>query len=273
MDNLRDVDRTHDDYAGVTMKTKTIFIILMIAFVLPLVSAVPNAAFDIYYLNSTDNALWPLTSLNATKGQLLTFNATVPAGSTTWAWDFGDGFTETRDDVVHRYTFGKNGKSLMLTNAWTTVVVKLNASDGATSDYQSKILNLTTAMAPLIFVGPSETIAPLNESYANGFIAVIGGNTSVPADWIGIDWLGGMTWVQNVYVSVLGATLFFILLFSIPFIMQWIISKDFVVAGIMGGIMGVWIINRLPANMKLLAVTFIAMSIVAIIYSLLKERT
>jgi hypothetical protein len=208
--------------------------------------------------------------MNATKGQSLVFNTSI-AGATSSIWDFGDGFGGSGTNVSHKYTFGR-GVSLMLVDGWTRVTVTLNVTDGSTIYRGARTINLTTAMEDIHFVGPSETIAPLNESYANAFIAVIGGNRSAPAGWTGIDWLGGLMGVQNVYVSVLGFTVFYLFVFSLPFIMQWIISKDFVVAGILGSFLGLWIITRLPANMKILAITFIAMSIVAIIYSLLKER-
>jgi hypothetical protein len=85
--------------------------------------------------------------------------------------------------------------------------------------------------------------------------------------------LGGLRAAEGVYVSVLGLTIFLLIVFSIPFIMNWIVTKDFVVSGIIGGFMGIWIITRLPDAMKPLAVMFIGMSIVAIIYSLIKERS
>ena len=244
----------------------------LLILIIVVVSAAPTASYTVSYYNNTSHSIWPLTTGNITKGQVVVFNASS-SGVTTWGWDYGDGFSGTGINSTHQYTFGTNGHSLMLTNAWTTVTIQLNASDGSSSAFQSTTLNLTTAMQDLSFVGPSETIATLNESFATGFLSVIGGNQSVPNGWIGFDWLGGMGWVTNVYASVLGMSLFLIIVFSIPFFMSWIISKDFVVSGIMGGLLGVWIVNRLPGNMRLLAVTFIAMSIVAIIYSLLKERT
>jgi hypothetical protein len=236
----------------------------------PPASTSPGGLFDISYYNTTDHSLWPLMSMNATKGELISFNATNAVAS-EWAWDFGDGFGGSGRNVTHRYTFGK-GISLMLTNGWTRVTTKLNSTSGMSITRDAAVINLTTAMEDINFVGPTETIALLNESYANTFITVIGGNRSAPAGWVGIDWLGGLNGVQDVYVSVLGLTIFYLFIFSLPFIMQWIISKDFVVAGVLGSFLGLWIITRLPASMKMVAVLFIAMSVVAIIYSLLKER-
>jgi hypothetical protein len=118
----------------------------------------------------------------------------------------------------------------------------------------------------------TETIAELNESYSQVFIDVIGGNESAPAGWIGIDFLGGLEGARDVYVSVVGLTIFSMMIFSLPFLMNWIISKDFVVSGVIGMFMGIYIVVRLPAQMQLIAVAFIGMAIVAIIYSLVKER-
>jgi hypothetical protein len=229
-----------------------------------------NSRMDISYYNTTDSAIWPLMSMNATKGELLVFNASLP-GVTNYTWDFGDGFGWSGKNATHRYTFGK-GTSLLLKDGWVKVTVKSSAGNLTGMYSDSHVINLTTAMEDINFVGPTETIALLNESYANTFITVIGGNRSAPADWIGIDWAGGLQGVQDVYVSVLGLSIFYLFIFSLPFIMQWIISKDFVVAGVLGSFLGLWIITRLPASMKMVAVLFIAMSVVAIIYSLLKER-
>jgi hypothetical protein len=260
------MDRTQYNITGVKMKhIRILLIFLLFLFVVP-ASAV-TASYTIYYKNATGVFF---ETVNATKGQVLYFNASA-GGATTWAWDFGDGFYATGQYATHTYTFGKS-RSLMLRDGWTTVGITLNASDAGSSAFASKTINLTTAMADLNFVSPAATIAALNESYANTFIAAIGGNTTAPADWIGIDFLGGLLGVQNVYVSVLGMSLFLILVFVLPFIMMWITSKDFVVPGIIGGFLGIWIIVRLPASMRLLAIVFIAMSIVAIIYSLLKEK-
>jgi hypothetical protein len=250
------------------MKRILLFIAICLL-VIPVV-AQPTATFSMSAINSTDGNLWPVTGV--VKGQEVYFNYTG-TGANYWTWSYGDGFGDSGQNVTHAYTFGRNGYSLLLVNGVTTVTISLNATDNAGDVViGSQFLNLSSAMAPIIYVGPTDTIEPLNETYAHAFIAVIGGNSSVPAGWLGIDFLGGLGVASDVYVSVVGATIFFMIVFAIPFVMQWIISKDFVVAGIMGGLIGVWMINRLPGNMKLLAVTFIAMSIVAIIYSLLKER-
>ena len=62
------------------------------------------------------------------------------------------------------------------------------------------------------------------------------------------------------------------LIFSIPFLMMWITQRDMTLPGLVGALFGLFIIVRLPAEFHLVAVTFIAISIVAVVYSLVKER-
>ena len=252
------------------MKTRNFFgILLAMIFLAGPCLAAPVANFNVYYLNTTNGSTWDnLTTLSATKAQILSFNASA-GGATSWTWDFGDGRKGSGQQTTHQYSYPVQ-KWLVYVNGSAKNVVVLNASDAVSSSYQTKVLNISVSLQPLVMV--TQTVALLNESYSQTFIDVIGGNESVQDGWIGIDFLGGLQGAQDVYVSVLGYTVFAILIFSLPFIMNWLISKDFVVAGIIGMFMGIYIIARLPATMKLLAVSFIGLAIVAIIYSLVKER-
>lgn len=246
-----------------------IIVLVMGLSIVPVLSA-PTAEFQVYYLNMTNGTgTWdPLTNMNATKAQLLAFNASS-GGAVSWGWTFGDGKGASGQDVSHKYSY--SNKWVVYKNGETPMTVILNATDaGGVSDYETKVINLSVALDRIVMV--TETIPTLNESYAQSFIDAIGGNESPQEGWIGIDFLGGLETSRSVYVSILGYTIFSILIFSLPFIMNWIVSKDFVVAGVLGMFMGIYIISRLPAQMQLLAVAFIGMSIVAIIYSLIKER-
>ena len=272
MGYLWNVDRARLPVAGLIMK-KIFFIVAIFLVIGSLVSpilAAPTAAFNVYYLNTTNGTgTWdPLTNMNATKAQLLAFNASS-GGAVSWGWKFGDGKQASGKDVTHQYSY--SNKWLVYKNGETPMTVILNATDaGGVSDYETKVINLSVALDRIVMV--TETIPTLNESYAQSFIDVIGGNESPQEGWIGIDFLGGLETSRDVYVSVLGYTIFSMLIFSLPFLMNWIVSKDFVVAGVLGMFMGIYIVSRLPAQMQLLAVAFIGMSIVAIIYSLIKER-
>jgi hypothetical protein len=154
-----------------------------------------------------------------------------------------------------------------MTNGFILLKAKLTINGGAS---HSETLNFTTGLPKLII--ETDNVTLMNENLSQNYTEALTGNRTAPPGWAGFDWLRGIETTEEAYTSVLGTTVFLILIFSVPFIMNWIITKDFVVAGIIGGFLGVFIIVRLPANMQLLAVTFIAMSIVAVIYSLVKER-
>ena len=250
------------------MKQTIFLVIVVLALVIPGLSAAPTASFTVSFYNKTSHALEPLTDMNATKAQLLAFNASAGGGD-YWTWDFGDGKAASGQDVQHQYSY--SNRWVVYKNGETPMTVILNVTDsGGNSDYEEQVINLSVALDPIVMV--TETIEEFNESYSQQFINAIGGNESPQEGYIGIDFSGGLQTAQNVYISVLGYTIFAMIIFSLPFLMNWIISKDFVVSGVLGMFMGIYIVARLPTQMQLVAVAFIGMSIVAIIYSLIKER-
>jgi hypothetical protein len=247
--------------------------VLLIISILPAMAA-PVADFSVFYVNTTNSStIDPLTSMSATKSMMLLFNDTS-VGGVTYNWSMGDGYKYSTKDVSHKYAFGTDGTSIGFIQepAGKGLVVRHYAIDGAgAATYKEKTITLHSSMQSLVMSTENATL--LDETAANQFIQVMGGNETIPSGWIGVDFLGGLRAAEGVYVSVLGLTIFLLIVFSIPFIMNWIVTKDFVVSGIIGGFMGIWIITRLPDAMKPLAVMFIGMSIVAIIYSLIKERS
>lgn len=271
MGHLRDLDGARLPVTGLMqMRRETFFFLAVLAVLVGGAVAAPTASFSIYYFNASNGTgtLDPLSTMNATKAQILAFNASS-GGAVRWDWTFGDGKGDCGQNVQHQYSY--TNKWTVYKNGETPMIITLNATDaGGESDYESKTINLSVALEPIYMV--TETIATLNESYSQQFIDVIGGNESPKQGWIGINWTLGISTAESVYVSVLGYTIFAMLIFSLPFIMNWIITKDFVVAGVLGIFMGIYIIARLPAQMRLLAVAFIGLAIVAIIYSLIKER-
>jgi len=62
-----------------------------------------------------------------------------------------------------------------------------------------------------------------------------------------------------------------VVVFAIPFIMAWIMGGNVTLPSVMGIITGGFILWRLPEQYQLLAIGFIGLSVIAIIYSLLKE--
>lgn len=62
-----------------------------------------------------------------------------------------------------------------------------------------------------------------------------------------------------------------VIIFAIPFLMAWIMGGNVTLPSVMGIITGGFILWRLPEQYQLIAIGFIGLSVIAIIYSLLKE--
>ena len=117
----------------------------------------------------------------------------------------------------------------------------------------------------------NESIDNVSTSLVDDLINSLGGETIPEPDEDTINWTGLISTIAGAYTSVLGP-LAYTLIFSIPFLMMWITQRDMTLPGLVGALFGLFIIVRLPAEFHLVAVTFIAISIVAVVYSLVKER-
>jgi len=115
------------------------------------------------------------------------------------------------------------------------------------------------------------TFTPLPTTIADRITDALGGKEQPEAGDEGLDWTGLLQEAYDAYETPLGP-LAAIIIFAIPFLMMWIAQRDMTIPGIVGAVIGLFIIIRLPANFHVLAVTFIAISVVAVIYSLMKER-
>jgi hypothetical protein len=199
----------------------------------------------------------------------------TPAGGSRFNWSFGDGFDSTEQTPAHYYAYGKH--TILMHDGSVSLFIGLKTDTDTVPTVKS--INFTTLLPPLVFQTTNITL--MNESLSNNYTEALTGNRTAPPGWSGFDWVRGIDTTVEAYVkgtttqdggnSGLGTTIFLTLIFSIPFLMSWIIMKDFIVPGILGGFLGIFIIVRLPANMQPLAIAFIVMSVVAIIYSLLKE--
>ena len=117
----------------------------------------------------------------------------------------------------------------------------------------------------------TEPIDNVSTSLVDDLINSLGGETVPEPGNDTINWTGLISTIAGAYTSVLGP-LAYTLIFSIPFLMMWITQRDMTLPGLVGALFGLFIIVRLPAEFHLVAVTFIAISIVAVVYSLVKER-
>ena len=115
------------------------------------------------------------------------------------------------------------------------------------------------------------TIDNVSTSLVDDLINSLGGETVPEPGEDTINWTGLISTIAGAYTSILGP-LAYTLIFSIPFLMMWITQRDMTLPGLVGALLGLFIIVRLPAEFHLVAVTFIVISIVAVVYSLVKER-
>lgn len=76
---------------------------------------------------------------------------------------------------------------------------------------------------------------------------------------------------MTVYTDVWG-NIGAVIIFAIPFLMMWIMGGSVTLPAVIGIMEGGFILYRLPEQFHLVAIAFIALSVIAIIYSLLKER-
>jgi len=115
------------------------------------------------------------------------------------------------------------------------------------------------------------TIAPLDASGYNLLIGAIGSDNQLNATTEGIDWLGIKAAVEQPYTAAIGS-LFFAIIFAIPFLMQWIRQGSMAIPGALGVILGGFMLARTPAEYHLVAVAFIALGILAVVWGIVKDR-
>ena len=117
-------------------------------------------------------------------------------------------------------------------------------------------------------------ITTLDETPYNNLINVMqpaGNATNVTAtEDIVPDIPGALYLALNVYEDAWG-TIALVIIFSLPFVMAYIMAMNATLPAVMGLLTGGFILYRLPEQYQFLAIGFISLSVIAIIYSLLKE--
>jgi hypothetical protein len=120
----------------------------------------------------------------------------------------------------------------------------------------------------------STTIALVNETPYDALMGLFGGNSTDVANDTSTylpDMPGFMGIIAGVYSDPVG-NLALVIIFALPFLMMWIMGENVTLPGVVGIILGGFILYRLPESYHMAAVAFIALSVLAIIYSLMKER-
>jgi hypothetical protein len=117
----------------------------------------------------------------------------------------------------------------------------------------------------------TETIAPLDDSGYDLLFGAIGGDSQLNDTTEGVDWLDIKSAVEQPYTSAIGS-LFFAIVFAIPFLMQWIRQGSMVIPGALGTILGGFMLAQTPAEYHIVAYAFIALGILGIVWGIYKER-
>lgn len=210
----------------------------------------------------TDTVLDPPTAnfaANVTAGNAplaVNFTDTSTGNVTAWSWEFGDGTNSTAQHPVHTYdTAG-------------TYTVSLTATSAYGSDTETKTnLIRVTALRPKT----TRTIAPLDEGPYNHFFASFGGSQQLNETTEGVDWLGLKDAAEEPYTAALGS-LFFALLFALPFVMQWLRQGSMAIPCVLGIILGSIMLAKAPAEYHIVAVVFVALGVLAVVWGVIKDR-
>lgn len=121
---------------------------------------------------------------------------------------------------------------------------------------------------------PSVTIAPVDTTGYNSLIDSFGGNeTPEDEDAAEINWTGMVEAIASPYVDLMGV-MFYLMAFSIPFISMWIAQeKTWVPLGSGILLIGFATMNGwIPAEYQMPILVFVALSIAAVVWVLLRDR-
>jgi hypothetical protein len=178
---------------------------------------------------------------------------TAPA-CTIWNWDFGDGESSTLQNPSH--IFWKGDLNFTITFSCTN-------TDGTGSNVTYVQVNemYRPKASATVQVEPTEAYTAVMQA--------IGGNASFTGSFP--SFLTIIAASLTPYTAVFG-NIALVIVFLIPFLMMWLMQRNLTLPGVIGIVLGGIIYTRLPSEYQLVSIAFIALSITAIIYSLLKER-
>lgn len=123
-------------------------------------------------------------------------------------------------------------------------------------------------------VAPGTTFQKFNESGADRVWNAISSNQSVNTQTnkpAGINWTEILNVSMMPYIDVLG-NVAFAMIFAIPFLMMALRQQNSLIPAICGCVLGTFLLALMPTEYRLAAVTFIALSVLAAVYGLFRER-
>lgn len=155
------------------------------------------------------------------------------------------------------------------TTSFTISISSLDDDTGAPIDatLAPGTITLTSGLRPKT----TRTIAPLDEGPYNHFFAAFGGSQQLNETTEGVDWLGVKDALEEPYTAALGS-LFFALLFALPFVMQWLRQGSMAIPCVLGIILGSIMLAKAPAEYHIVAVVFVALGVLAVVWGVIKDR-
>lgn len=184
----------------------------------------------------------------------LQFNSTS-AQATSYLWEFGDGSESTDPNPIHTYS------------DHDIYTVKLTATNEYGDSTSIKQIYLHKSIRP----SATATVEPMTLGAYNRLIGAVGGDVVYEGDGPQVDWMEGIRTIESVYSDSMGI-FFYIMVFSLPFVIQWLRQGNMAVPGTLGIITAGYLLTYLPAEYHLVAVTFVALSVLAVIWGIVKER-
>jgi hypothetical protein len=123
-------------------------------------------------------------------------------------------------------------------------------------------------------VAPGTTFQKFNESGADRIWHAISSNLTVN---IQANKKAGINWTEILKVSTMPYTdllgnVAFAILFAIPFLLMALRQQNSLIPAICGCVLGTFLLALMPPEYRLAGVTFIAMSVLAAVYGLFRER-
>lgn len=116
------------------------------------------------------------------------------------------------------------------------------------------------------------TITTISTQPYQDLIDSFGGNTTPENETAArVNMTSFLSGVLSVYSDPIGS-LALVIIFAIPWLLMWLMQSDVVPAAVAGLIIGGFVLEFLPAEYSLLGTVFVVLALVAIVYSLLKER-
>ena len=224
-----------------------LYLIILLAVLFALISPVHGVVpIPIPYPNAIE--VDRLTTI-----QFLDATVTLPA-CTSWHWVFGD-TGETSNLQTPTHTFWKGDENVTVTFSCT--------SPGGTGT------NYTYVKVDEIYRAKATTTIEAEPTQGYDAIMEAIGNRSTNATMP--SYLTMMTATLSPYTYVFG-NVALVIIFLIPFLMMWLMQRNLTIPGVIGLVLGGSIYLRLPPEYQIVATAFIALSVVAIAYSLLEPK-